>query len=87
MPYKACIQNVMKADRAYNLGTTCRHSICLANMENSCRRLCEHSGTHMDTRHSVESEEIQKKHWLLRILTGKALAVELRHGTQKGTLI
>jgi hypothetical protein len=53
MSYKACIQNAMKANEAYTLQTVHRHSVHSDNMGNSHRALCEHSGTHTDTRHSV----------------------------------
>jgi hypothetical protein len=49
MSPKACIQNAMKADEAHNLQTVHRHSVLSDNMGNSCRALCEHSGTHTDT--------------------------------------
>ena len=42
-----------KADEACTSRTTHRHSVCSDNTGNSRRTLCEHSGTHADTRHSV----------------------------------
>jgi len=53
MSYKAWMQNAMKADEAWTSRTIHRHSVHSDNTGNSHRELCEHLGTHVDTRHSV----------------------------------
>ena len=53
MSYKACIRNAMKADKAYTSRTADGHSVRSDIMGNSRRALCEHSGTYVDTQHSV----------------------------------